>query len=143
MKISKPIIIDGEEFVTTRNTNEQRKGKWLDGCQYGMSGTYWYRYCSECGYTREDDNIDKDSNYCPNCGAIMDTCENTCEITRKSNANQWIPCEERLPEKKGFYLVTTEERKTATMGFYEDIWFKTEKVIAWMPLPKPYEGRTE
>ena len=50
----------------------ERKGKWLDGCQYGMSGTYWYRYCSECGYTREDDNIDKDSNYCPHCGARME-----------------------------------------------------------------------
>lgn len=54
------------------------------------------------------------------------------------SAQQWIPCSERLPEKKGFYLVTTEERKKATMGFYEDIWFKAEKVIAWMPMPEPY-----
>lgn len=64
-------------------------------------------------------------------------------IEALQNEPRWIPCSERLPEKKGFYLVTTEERETATMGFYEDIWFKTEKVIAWMPLPKAYEGRTE
>ena len=48
-----------------RLPSAERRGKWLDGCQYGMSATYWYRYCSECGYIREDDDIDKDSNYYP------------------------------------------------------------------------------
>lgn len=65
------------------------------------------------------------------------------DIKNIPSAQQWIPCSERLPEKKGFYLVTTEEREKATMGFYEDIWFKAEKVIAWMPLSEPYREETE
>ena len=72
---------------------------------------------------------------------------------------QWIPCEERLPEEDGQYLITV---KYVHVDGYEDIYAehgdwadgkwdmfcfghcgKVESILAWMPLPKPYEGRTE
>lgn len=51
---------------------EEKTGKWIDGWRSGLDGTrYWYRACSECGYERDDDDAEKDTNYCPNCGARM------------------------------------------------------------------------
>ena len=54
----------------------------------------------------------------------------------------WIPCSERLPEENKYYLVTTS-------GTYNDIidiaryingtWNKASEIIAWMPLPAPYQ----
>lgn len=48
------------------------KAKWIDGKRMGYDGTFhWFRQCSECLYEREDDTPEKDTNYCPNCGADM------------------------------------------------------------------------
>lgn len=64
---------------------------------------------------------------------------------------QWIPCSERLPEEKGKYLVTYHpcywgNVQTDIMVGIDSFrgkttWAKHEnqKVIAWMPLPKPYQ----
>ena len=50
-----------------------RHGKWIDGKRMGYDGVFvWYRECSECGYERNDDNIDNDTPYCPQCGTKMD-----------------------------------------------------------------------
>lgn len=52
---------------------EPKRGKWIDGKYMGFDGCFvWHRECSECWYERDDDDPDKDTNYCPNCGAIMD-----------------------------------------------------------------------
>lgn len=75
----------------------------------------------------------------------------------------WIPCRERLPEEHiGFYLVTVRkmritalnvvgcdntvydidiarwdyDRRAPQRGYH---WCKADKVIAWMPLPEPYQ----
>lgn len=54
-----------------------KHGEWTDGKRMSLDGTfYWFRECSVCGYEREDDNEEKDTNYCPNCGAKMDGSEN-------------------------------------------------------------------
>lgn len=81
---------------------------------------------------------------------------------------QWIPCEERMPEEHEWIgtkkfgttisdevYVTFEnekgERFCRHMSFHNgelssydqlhmDTWFKGSKPIAWMPLPKPFEG---
>ena len=67
---------------------------------------------------------------------------------------EWIPCSERSPQKSGNYIVTErrysmDDRKHE--GKYqtivEEVRFTGEKwdrakffdIIAWMPLPKPYE----
>lgn len=68
---------------------------------------------------------------------------------------QWIPCSERLPEEKGEYLVTYhpcywdnvwDDIKVGIDSFRgKTAWAKKkhQRVIAWMPLPKPYEVENE
>lgn len=75
---------------------------------------------------------------------------------------QWIPCSESLPEEKDagilkklgtnkrsdYVIATVEvkgERMTVTACTYDGAWdwnmkyaFPDYKIIAWMPLPKPY-----
>lgn len=52
---------------------EPQHGRWMDYRRMGIDGTFhWFRCCSNCLYEREDDNEDKDTPYCPNCGAKMD-----------------------------------------------------------------------
>jgi len=48
-----------------------KHGKWKDGSRNGYNGTFWYIYCSECLYERDDDNPDNNTPYCPHCGADM------------------------------------------------------------------------
>lgn len=58
----------------------------------------------------------------------------------KFEVQQWIPCSERLPEYADFYLTSTEHN-SVYCDFYDGYRFqRTEKVIAWMPLPSPYKG---
>lgn len=70
----------------------------------------------------------------------------------------WIPCEERLPEEEGWYLVTIQNDKTEKRRTENDLFaigiaeahkltpYKfckdgyRQTVIAWMPLPEPYVG---
>ena len=65
----------------------------------------------------------------------------------------WIPVTERLPEKTGTYIVTTQPGAVTTSRFYEarsipermwreeyDLpanWQSNRKVTHWMPLPEP------
>lgn len=64
--------------------------------------------------------------------------------------NGWIPCSERLPEKKGFYLVTGNNGLVYKWFFIidcdEKYWLSQNpnlKPIAWMPLPEPYKESEE
>lgn len=63
-------------------TPKRKTGKWVDNHRMKWDGTYyWYRSCSQCGYERDDDDSEKDSNFCPNCGAKMDGGEcDGCEL---------------------------------------------------------------
>lgn len=61
------------EHLPTADAQEVRLGKWIDGKRMSFDGTFhWFRQCSECLYEREDDDPEKDTNYCPNCGAKME-----------------------------------------------------------------------
>ena len=65
----------------------------------------------------------------------------------------WIPCSDRLP-KKGNVVLITNEKGNVKHGQYRGVhymasdgtynwWWKgnrTEGVLAWMPLPTPWEG---
>lgn len=65
--------------------------------------------------------------------------------------NRWIPCNERLPDKEGKYLVTVKnltgywimENNVFVCDYqYDDFIFQgweDNKVIAWQPLPEPYK----
>lgn len=53
----------------------------------------------------------------------------------------WIPCSERLPEEDGSYMTTTEYGAVRVNHFYprNKTWgHKSNRTIAWMPLPEPY-----
>lgn len=57
----------------------------------------------------------------------------------------WIPVTERLPEEDGRYLCTYKNDAYGDgicidFGLYEDGEWYVSGAIAWMPLPKPYEG---
>jgi hypothetical protein len=69
--------------------------------------------------------------------------------------SKWIPCSERLPERKGEYLVTyrpcywdnvENEIKVGIDSFRgKTSWAKKkyQKVIAWIPFPEPYKEEGE
>ena len=85
-------------------------------------------------------------------------------VIEKSN---WIPCSEGMPKEKDagilkklgtkkrseYVLATVEvkgERMTVTACTYDGKWdwnmkyaFPDFKVVAWLPLPEPYEGEKE
>ena len=68
----------------------------------------------------------------------------------------WISCSERLPKEYGCYLITTNDGRVdlATFGNTKDekVWSSCDasgfywlslrgiEVVAWMPLPEPYEA---
>lgn len=71
-------------------------------------------------------------------------------IDMAPKVDEWVPCSERLPENIKTVLVTLKEMEQPTIGWYGNIdgWRLSEKefccieheVIAWMPLPEPYQG---
>lgn len=68
-------------------------------------------------------------------------------INDQPKVGEWIPVSERLPEKKGEYLFTTNSYSGVTIEIYifdpENNWdvefAKTGMdLMAWMPLPEAY-----
>lgn len=53
----------------------------------------------------------------------------------------WIPCSERLPDKQGCYLVTTDIFPGGDIAiFYYDENQDWSDVLAWRLLPDPWKG---
>ena len=99
---------------------------------------------------------------------LLDEIENLPTIQPEP---QWILCDERMPEEHEWIgtkkfgttisdevYVTFENEKGERFcqhlsfqngelsrydQFHMDTWYKGSKPIAWMPLPKPFEGGTE
>lgn len=60
---------------------------------------------------------------------------------------RWIPCSERLPEEMTYVLVTDKDGDVYSVKFIEVIdgqaeWVFDNGIIAWMPLPEPYDPLT-
>lgn len=76
-------------------------------------------------------------------------------VEAKEHNDGWIPCSERLPEKNGMYLVTQKrysldtrrmiEIETDYVQFSCGEWCRARflEVIAWQPLPTPYQPKGE
>ena len=72
-------------------------------------------------------------------------------IKRQPKVGEWIPCSERLPETDDVVLITVfnidNNKLFVTPAVYQHPFFCTwntlapeDKVIAWQPLPEPWEG---
>lgn len=73
------------------------------------------------------------------------------------NANKWIPVSERLPKESEYvgnvckYYLVQDEYGDMHVAHYKKIgWIPVhslkalgDEVVAWMPLPKPYEAEME
>ena len=96
----------------------------------------------------------------------IDACKGAIELLEQT---RWIPVSERLPEKDGDYLlfgkVVEDDKEDIfigmydacaekfgywedyydrnTLGFLDSELIEYNKVIAWMPLPKPYNEESE
>ena len=65
--------------VVNAPTIEPKRGEWIEKskAEYKTVGDHCYkrsyccRECSYCGYERGDNDPNKDTNFCPNCGADM------------------------------------------------------------------------
>lgn len=74
-----------------------------------------------------------------------------CPEGHSNPESDWIPCSDRPPEKEGRYLITVDEdgRKDVSDDFFyfradgTPSWHYETNVIAWMPLPEPWEGEQE
>ena len=80
-------------------------------------------------------------------------------IVKQPKVNEWIPCSERLPKCNGCYLVWRPHYFGGEIGMPaicyfdgQDTWHDSygvdftrilnkNDVIAWMPLPEPYDMR--
>lgn len=61
-------LLDAQQTIEP----EHKTGEWIDGKRMKFDGTfYWFRQCDQCGYERNDCDTEKDSNFCPDCGADM------------------------------------------------------------------------
>ncbi|HJC89566.1 MAG TPA: hypothetical protein H9695_01170 [Candidatus Mediterraneibacter excrementigallinarum] len=85
------------------------------------------------------------------CGACVGECdeyikERAKEIIRKHMNDGWIPAKEK-PAEDGFYvatmsgaLVDQEEPFVGLAEFEDGEWVDGDDVIAWRPLPEPYQA---
>ena len=68
------------------------------------------------------------------------------ELKKLPSAQRWIPVSERLPEKDGYYLVSGRwvdggEKVVTDCEYHvhDGFYFMFMDVIAWQPLPEPYQ----
>ena len=72
-------------------------------------------------------------------------------VESQPKVGEWIPCSERLPETDDVVLITVSNidnnKLFVTPAVYQHPFFCTwnalapeDKVIAWQPLPEPWEG---
>lgn len=119
--------------------SEMEKLKEKDVCFEADCNECIKKYGSDC-----DENTQKQA---------IDRCKKIVQEVAKEYNNGWIPCSERLPERRGYYLATwmSGNEVIGFMGepIVERLYFKGKewsvqnaahrRVIAWQPLPAPYQ----
>lgn len=74
-----------------------------------------------------------------------------CEVEAQPQVNVWIPCKERMPKKPLFswdgYIVQKNNVEEPFSAYWDgEKWMddednEIEGIIAWQPLPTPYEEK--
>ena len=98
--------------------------------------------CVFCEYEFED----TEGTHCRHC--IHNATENFKE---KKIHSVWIPCSERLPMHGQYVIASLEKPNRNINGGHPIIlteykcesWWESGIIVAWMPLPKPYEMKGE
>lgn len=80
--------------------------------------------------------------------ALQTAVDSIEELQERREADRWIPVSERLPEQTTAYLVTIKFSEDYEECIMTDTviyntkygWNTVDEVIAWKPLPKPYES---
>lgn len=71
-------------------------------------------------------------------GAI---CHFEYTVCKPLPQGKWIPVSERLPDKEGRCIVSTDYGNVTMDSFVDGIFvLNLGSVIAWQPLPEPYKG---
>lgn len=133
------------EKIIERLEHIKEEGVLCEGCTYD---------CAEGGCeSRVCDSAIKIVNQVAEEYSHVSTCylQSPCEYQTKDiivDVNSgWIPCSERFPESYVDVLVTVRNFEYPQIGHLEcgiwyaddDVRFLQDAVIAWQPLPKPYE----
>ena len=97
-------------------------------------------------------NLMCDQNGCPISDAVF-ALDKAIEALSADRPQEWIPCSERLPHaecgESDNVLVTCESTLIRLLYFNGGNWcyptgecyeHRIDKVVAWMPLPEPWEG---
>lgn len=88
---------------------------------------------------------------------VKDNLTEVCQLAMKTLEQRWIPVSERLPEKSGEYWCTFRGTNLTGSDYYtteadakklfddpeEYIGWRSQNVIAWMPLPTVYRESEE
>lgn len=62
--------------------------------------------------------------------------------------NGWVPCSERLPEENSSVIACFAHGLVTELAFYGGLFhgiydYNTNVIIAWQPLPQPYQPKGE
>ncbi len=86
---------------------------------------------------------------------VDDSIEIVNQLAEEQN-NGWIPCSERLPEVNTRVMCFTENKTyvfaeyggadshyldTKDVWFSDKGWYRKDSIIAWQPLPAPYQPK--
>ena len=123
---------------------------------------------NESQYTQHVESVGDyiESKRCPLCGIVpTEELYKAMEKLEEEPETKWIPCSERLPEEDGMYLVSVnpyyvppKDYTTDALYFHKGVWKYMDilkvhhaivpelvlrefewPIIAWMPLPEPYQ----
>jgi len=135
-----------------------------DGAFVGQSGDW----CNECPGFEKDDCFRLSDECRKRWLESVELPAAQPEKRTNKRTGKWIPCSERLPEEYGEFLITmTEKAKAEDFGFdLDEIYVRKmrynsngwqlprhipswineavkDEVLAWMPLPEPYQEEGE